>query len=170
MHNDDIERVGEQGLNNNSLYSSFVEVGSSAEKLRPKKVKPERSKSSRRVVTRSRSLVVRRSSTMVSPSKSASQDDSSERRSHSRFRGLISCFVSCQHLADPFVLMPCQRLSKSVSDESIPSGPVREFLHQGRRVVHQTQVLSDILGLAEAGFHLLSFVPWVCRTIGHHRV
>ena len=95
MHNDDIERVGEQGLNNNSLYSSFVEVGKSAEKLRPKKVKPERSKSSRRVVTRSRSLVVRRSSTMVSPSKSASQDDSSERRSHSRFRGLISCFVSC---------------------------------------------------------------------------
>ena len=94
---------------------------------------------------------------MVSPSKSASQDDSSERRSHSRFRGLISCFVSCQHLADPFVLMPCQRLSKSVSDESIPSGPVREFLHQGRRVVHQTRVLSDILGLAEAGFHLLSF-------------
>ena len=94
---------------------------------------------------------------MVSPSKSASQDDSSERRSHSRFRGLISCFVSCQHLADPFVLMPCQRLSKSVSDESIPSGPVREFLHPGRRVVHQTQVLSDILGLAEAGFHLPSF-------------
>ena len=94
---------------------------------------------------------------MVSPSKSASQDDSSERRSHSRFRGLISCFVSSQHLADPFVVMPCQLLSKSVSDESIPSGPVREFLHQGRRVVHQTQVLSDILGLAEAGFHLLSF-------------
>ena len=93
---------------------------------------------------------------MVSPSKSASQDDSSERRSHSRFRGLISCFVSCQHLADPFVLMPCQRLSKSVSDESIPSGPVPEFLHQGRRVVHQTQVLSDILGLAEAGLHLQS--------------
>jgi len=90
VHNDDIERVGEQGLNNNSLYSSFVEVGSSAEKLRSKKVKPERSKSSRRVVTRSRSLVVRRSSTMVSPSKSASQDDSSERRSHSRSRSGVS--------------------------------------------------------------------------------
>ena len=52
--------------------------------------------------------------------------------------------------------MPCRRPSNSVSDESIPSGPVPEFLHQGRRVVHQTRVLSDILGLAEAGFHLQS--------------
>merc|ERR1719323_497222 len=31
------------------------------------------------------------------------------------------------------------------------AGPVPEFLHQGRRVVHQTRVFSDILGLAEAG-------------------
>ena len=78
-------RVKEQGVNNNSLYDSFVEnarVGNSTKKeRRAGEIKDERSRSLKRdgsssgLKKRSRSLVVR-SSKMGSPSRSPSHSKS----------------------------------------------------------------------------------------------
>ena len=75
-------RVKEQGVNNNSLFSSFVE--NSTKERRPRKVKEEETQNRSRSLKgygserlkRGRSLVVSRSGNMGSPSRSPSRSGS----------------------------------------------------------------------------------------------
>ena len=135
-------RLKEQGVNNNSLYDSFVENSTKKERRAAGKVKEERSRSLKRdgFGSLKKSLGVR-SRNMGSPSRSPSHSRSpGGGHSDDRFKELLE-YELIDHIHD----LQCADL-------------VLGSLQPSQRVALQIQALSDTLARVGAGTnHLIYF-------------